>query len=373
MVAAKLLKYAISGQGFRQATALLRHRLGKPYDVIFAAGSQVDLQWVIPAYEATRARGLSCALAGPDLITPQRSDYINLPARLFRLLRTRAIVTATTGLRPEHMPREATYRIAVPHSLVSLHMVYPAGTFAPYTDIFCCGAHHVAEVNEMNRLEGRTDRRAVLIGYGKAERLMETRPAQTETKNARKHILLGPSWGKGNILETIGEPLLARLVAEGYRVTLRPHPSFFLIGDAQLTPLIERWQGHEAFVLENSIDESRALWTADMMIADYSGFAMEFAFMRERPVLYVDVASKVLNPDWKAVGTVPIEISIRDRIGTVVAPEVDQVVDGLRKLSQHDTEWPDRIRNERQSAWANFGHFGEACASELTSMLARPA
>ncbi len=111
--------------------------------------------------------------------------------------------------------------------------------------------------------------------------------------------------GKGNILETIGEPLLARLVAEGYRVTLRPHPSFFLIGDAQLTPLIERWQGHEAFVLENSIDESRALWTADMMIADYSGFAMEFAFMRERPVLYVDVASKVLNPDWKAVGTVP--------------------------------------------------------------------
>lgn len=373
MVAGKLFRYAMSGQGFRQAAALLRHSLGERYDVMFAAGSQVDLQWVIPAYEAARACGLACAFAGPDLITPQGSDYINLPARLFRLLRTRAIVTATTGLRAEHMPRHAIHRIAVPHSLVSLHMVYPAGTFAPYTDIFCCGPHHVAEVNAMNRLEGRTDRRAVLIGYGKAERLMETRPGNASSVDAGKHILIGPSWGKGNILETIGEPLLARLIAEGYRVTLRPHPSFFIMGDAQLAPLVERWQGHEAFVLESSVEESRALWTADMMIADYSGFAMEFAFMRERPVLYVDVASKVLNPGWKAVGTVPIELSIRDRIGTVVDPEVYQIIDGLRKLSQHDTEWPDRIRNEREAVWANFGHFGEACAAELSSMLARSA
>ena len=69
----------------------------------------------------------------------------------------------------------------------------------------------------------------------------------------------------------------------------------------------------------------------------------------------------------------PIELSIRDRIGTVVDPQVYQVIDGLRKLSQHDREWPDRIRNEREAVWANFGHFGEACAAELSSMLARSA
>ncbi|MDO9418348.1 hypothetical protein [Pararhizobium sp.] len=373
MVAGKLLRYALSGEGFRQAAALFGHCIGKSYDVVFAAGSQVDLQWVIPAYVAARARGIVCALAGPELKMPAGMEYINLPIRLFPLLRTRIIVTATTGLKAAHMPRQAVHRVAVPHSLVSLHMVYPEGTFDPYTDIFCCGSHHLAEIEAMNRLAGRADRRPTLIGYGKAERLLETRPKTTASMDGRLHILIGPSWGKGNILEAIGDPLLARLLAQGYRVTLRPHPSFFILGNAQLAPLVEKWREHEAFALENSLEESRALWTADLLIADYSGFAMEFAFMRERPVLYIDVPSKVLNPKWGDVGSTPIELYIRDRIGIVVPPDVELVMDGLRKISQHDTEWSGRIHHERETAWVNLGHFGEACAAELSNMLAKTA
>lgn len=371
MAVAKLLEYALSGEALRQGVSVLRHRLGRRYDVIFAAGSQVDLQWIIPAYEATRRRGIVCALAGPALVTPPGSEYINLPVRLFPLLRTRAIVTATSGLKAQHMPRGAMHRVAVPHSLVSLHMVYPTGTFDPYTEIFCCGEHHVAEVEAMNRLAARSDRRPVLVGYGKAERLLETKDETASLADGRTHVLIGPSWGKGNILETIGEGLLARLLAEGYRVTLRPHPSFFIFGDAQLAPIVEKWRGHEAFTLESSVEESRALWSADMMIADYSGFAMEFAFMRERPVLYVDVPSKVLNPDWRKLGLTPIEISIRERLGTIVKPDVEVVVEGLRNMEADKSEWPVRIRNERDRVWANFGNFSEVCAVELETMLAK--
>lgn len=373
MSAGKLLKYVLTGKGFAAAGSLLRQRIGRGHDVIFAAGSQVDLQWVIPAYEETRRRGLACSLAGPALSPPDGSDYIDVPVQLFPMLRPRAIVTATSGLRLQHMPRTARFRVAVPHSLVSLHMVYPAGTFDPYTDVFCCGEHHVAEIAAMNRLAGRTDRRAILVGYGKAERLAETRTENLKTDGDRPHILIGPSWGKGNILETMGDELLARLLAEGYRVTLRPHPSFFIYGDAQLAPIVEKWRGHEAFTLESSVEESRALWTADIMIADYSGFAMEFAFMRERPVLYVDVSPKVLNPGWQALGLTPLELSIRERIGTIAKPDVSAVLEGLSRLGADQSEWSTRIRIERDRVWANFGHFAEACASELTRMLAKTA
>jgi len=373
MLVGKLLRYAFGGQGFRHASALLRHRLGSVYQVIFAAGSQVDLQWVIPAYMAAREQGLSCAFVGPDLKTPDGTEYINLPVQYFRFLRTQALVTATSGLKAAHMPSSALYRIAVPHSLVSLHMAYPKGTFDPYTHLFCCGMHHMAEINAMNRLAGKTNPRPVMIGYGKAERLLETRPQADTLPDERKHILIAPSWGKGNILEAIGEQLLTRLLADGYRVTLRPHPSFFAFGDAEIAWLVEKWRKHDAFALESSIDESKALWSADLMIADYSGFAMEFACMRERPVLYIDVPPKVLNPDWKAVGLIPIELSIRERIGVVVSSDVDMVMDGLIKLSQQATDWPDRIRNEREAAWTNFGHFGHACAAELARMLAGSA
>lgn len=364
----RALRYALGSRGRRDLLSLLRHRMQSAPDILFVAGSQVDLQWVIPAYEAAMARGLRCAFAGPGLAVPPGAPHVDITVHLLRFTRTRIMVTATSGLTPARMPRCA-HRVAVPHSLVSLHMVYPAGTFDGYTDVFCCGAHHIDEIEAMNRHDGLAGRRPVLIGYGKLERLATTRPAVVPA--GARHVLVGPSWGPGNILETLGAALFLRLLADGWRVTLRPHPSFFIYGDAQIGPLVEGLRGHPAFTLENSVEESRALWTADTMIADYSGFAMEFAFVRERPVLYVDVPPKVLNPDWRELGPVPLELSVRERIGLVVPPSVAEVIAGLERLAQDPAQWVTRIVQERKHDWANFGRFGEACAAELDSMFAQ--
>ena len=365
----RALKYALGARLRSDLFSLLRHRMQPAPDILFVAGSQVDLQWVLPAYEQTVARGLRCALAGPGLAVPAGAHYVDITVHLLRYVRARIMVTATSGLTPNRMPRSSVRRVAVPHSLVSLHMVYPTGTFDGYTDVFCCGEHHYAEIEAMNLQAGVTGRRPVLVGYGKLERLATMRPVGVPRSDGPRHVLIGPSWGAGNILETMGEPLLARLLAEGYRVTLRPHPSFFNYGDAQIAPLVHTYRDHPMFTLENSVDESRALWGADMMISDYSGFAMEFAFIRERPVLYVDVPPKVLNPGWRELGPTPLELSVRERIGRVVPAVVDEVVKELRHLAQDPAQWGERIRRERQHHWVNFGRFGEVCADELVRML----
>ncbi|WP_141211485.1 hypothetical protein [Rhodoferax sp. TH121] len=353
----------------RDLFSLLWHWMGSAPDILFVAGSQVDLQWVLPAYERAVARGMRCAFAGPGLVVPDGACYVDITVHLLRFVRARIMVTATSGLTANRMPRGSVRRVAVPHSLVSLHMVYPAGTFDGYTDVFCCGEHHRAEIEAMNRHAGVTDRRPLLVGYGKFERLATTRPDGPPRTDGRMHVLIGPSWGAGNILEIMGGPLFARLLAEGYRVTLRPHPSFFIYGDAQITPLVHACRDHPLFTLENSVEESRALWDADMMIADYSGFAMEFAFIRERPVLYVDVPPKVLNPGWRELGPTPLELSVRERIGLVVPAELEDVVSGLRHLAHDPAQWAEQIRRERVRDWVNFGRFGEVCAGELSRML----
>ncbi|MCM8594231.1 hypothetical protein [Accumulibacter sp.] len=370
MTLIRALEYALGPRFRKDLLSLLRHRMQPSPDVLFVAGSQVDLQWVIPAYEAAVARGLNCAFAGPDLSVPPGAAYVNMTMHVLRFARATLLVTATSGLTLARMPRSCVRRVAVPHSLVSLHMVYPPGTFDGYTDVFCCGEHHLVEIEAMNRRDGLAGRRPVLIGYGKFERLATTRPTAPTVDGGPTHVLVGPSWGPGNLLETLGEALLIRLLAEGYRVTLRPHPSFFVYGDALIARIVEGLRGFSSFVLENSVEESHALWTADMMIADYSGFAMEFAFVRERPVLYVDVPPKVLNPGWRDLGPTPLELAVRERIGVVVPPAVDEVIAGLARLGQDTAQWASRIRQERERHWVNFGGFGEACAEELAGMLA---
>ena len=60
---------------------------------------------------------------------------------------------------------------------------------------------------------------------------------------------------------------------------------------------------------------------------------------------------------------------MRERIGLVVPPAVDDVIAGIRRLAQDPEQWGERIREERQRDWVNFGRFSEVCAEELCRML----
>ena len=364
-----ILEYCFGGRFYQDLLSLLRH-FKRPYpDVLFAAGSQVDLQWVILAYESSIKQGLRCAFVGPDLLVPQGADYYDTSMHMLRFYRAPLFVTATSGLTLARMPRSSVRRVAILHSLVSLHMAYPVGTFNGYTDIFCCGQHHVDEIEAMNSYYNIANRRPVLIGYGKLARLSTIQSIASESEVAGRHVLIGPSWGAGNILEAIGGVLIARLLAEGYQVTLRPHPSFFIIGDRLIDSLVATYIGQPAFRLESSIQESTALWTADFMISDYSGLAMEFALMRGKPVLYVNVPPKVLNPEWGVLGLAPLELSVREHIGVLVPPEVDAVIAGLARLRNDPARWAVGITQVRERHWTNFGHFGEVCAEQFLLML----
>ncbi|HPZ96720.1 MAG TPA: hypothetical protein PLT93_01170, partial [Phycisphaerae bacterium] len=59
----------------------------------------------------------------------------------------------------------------------------------------------------------------------------------------------------------------------------------------------------------------------DVMISDWSGAALEFAFAYERPVLFVDVPRKVNNPEYERISCEPLEVSIREQVGRVISPD----------------------------------------------------
>tara|TARA_B100000408_G_scaffold113968_1_gene91173 strand:+ start:22 stop:366 length:345 start_codon:yes stop_codon:yes gene_type:complete len=74
------------------------------------------------------------------------------------------------------------------------------------------------------------------------------------------------------------------------------------------------------------------------MISDWSGISLEYAFIFERPVIFIDVPKKVLNPNSGDISLEPIEISIRKKIGHVVSPnsleEIPLIIKDLEKNAQ---------------------------------------
>lgn len=363
----RVLTYLLGGRLLRDLLSLGVNRIGRSPTLLLFAGSQIDLKWILPIYRAGVEKGIRCTVAGPNLVLPPDTSYLDVTAHVLRFIRTKIMATATTGLTARKMPRFSSRNVAIPHSLVSFHMVYPPGTFDGYTDVFCSGVHHVREILEMNRLGGVRNRRPVLIGY--EDEVLHRRPQKNAPRPRKGHVLLGPSWAPGNILETMGEELIEALLADGYLVTLRPHPAFFIHGHWLVTKIADRFFGEKGFVLEKSTQESNALWTADVLIADYSGFALEFAFIRERPVLYVDVPPKELNPAWRDLGLEPLEMAARRSLGLLVPPQVDEVINGIAELVGSHESWAEEIGRLRTQYWVNFGRFAEAAIIELQTML----
>lgn len=133
--------------------------------------------------------------------------------------------------------------------------------------------------------------------------------------------MLAPSWGPDGILERGAEPLVDGLLRAGHRVVVRPHPRSLHISAGTIDALGSHFRNNPRFFLDEDATTLRALLDAHIMISDWSGVAMEFAFGLERPVLFVDVPRKVNNPRWTEIGIAPLEEWYRNEVGAILHHE----------------------------------------------------
>ena len=67
---------------------------------------------------------------------------------------------------------------------------------------------------------------------------------------------------------------------------------------------------------------------------------MEYAFVFERPVIYIDVPQKIMNDEMEKISIIPLEVSIREKIGYVINPKK------LNDIPKILTEVDDKSRTE---------------------------
>lgn len=210
------------------------------------------------------------------------------------------------------------------HSLVSTHMMYRKGAFDFYDTIFCAGPHHVAEIRRTEELYGLPPKALHEVGYYRLEKIYKQHHDHTSNQDRKnsseKMVLIAPSWHESNILNTCVEDLTRSFLAEGFQVVVRPHPMTIAKSPDILAGLKHRFKGDERFRVDVETSSETYLHQADMMICDWSGVALEYAFGTERPVLFIDLPRKIYNPEYEKLGIEPLEAKIRDQIGKQISP-----------------------------------------------------
>lgn len=294
-------------------------------------------------------------------------------ANLFSRLSADIMVMTTPDLGNLSLGRSPNcgHYVYVFHSPVSTHMIYRPKAFDNYDTVFSVGPHHDAEIRRHEELIGGKVKDLVPFGYSRLDDILDTQPnVPSKPEGEPLSVVVAPSWGPSGIFETIGEEVVQTLLNAGFQVTARPHPQTRRLTPKVITELAEHFGGEQRFSLDEDIAGSEALQTADILISDWSGAALDYAFSRLKPVVFIDTPPKVNNPDHRDLDIEPIEVSIRSEIGSVVSPDdLLNLPEVVANLADDPDAYASKISDIRENTIYNLGESGRVGATYLLEKL----
>ena len=297
--------------------------------------------------------------------------------KFFLELKTRVLIMTMPDLDTYYIKRSKTFPvnyIYLFHSMNSTHMEFQKGAFDHFDTIFCVGQHQIQEIRATEQLYNLKQKKLVECGYGLLDKLLKSRPSHSQenflSKNNKKKILIAPSWGKQNLLETVGIDLVKILLDAGYHVTVRPHPMTIKKSPKLIKQIKEKFEKNPDFLLDTNTSSFDQLFSSYALITDWSGIGHEYAFVCERPVIYVDVPKKAYNKEYEKIGLEPFEISIRDKIGEIVSIQnIETIPERIEFLYGHINNFQNKIQKICNDAIFNIGESGKVMANEIIRII----
>ena len=296
--------------------------------------------------------------------------------KFFLNLKAKILIMTMPDLETFHIKKSKVYPVHYVylfHSMVSTHLIYRRSAFEHFDSIFCVGNYQLDEIRSTEKLYNLKPKNLIRYGYSHLDNLLEKyskRILLPKNNENKLHILLAPSWSDDGLFENISEKVIDILLREGYKVTFRPHPMTQKKSKKKIDRMTEKFSKNESFLLEQNISNFDSFLFSDIMITDWSGAALEFAFAFEKPVLFIDVPKKINNPEYEKIPQVPIEVSIREKIGKIILPtDLELIPNEIKMLYGQTKELRDKITKIRNELIFNVGESKKDGAEEIIKLL----
>ena len=281
--------------------------------------------------------------------------------KFFLNLKADILIMTMPDLGTSYVKRSKVYPVHYVfmfHAIASTHLVYKKNAFDNYDSILCVGNFQINEIRSREKLYKLDAKNLIETGYSHLDNLMKKYSTNKQIPiNDPIQVLIAPSWSDNGLFETVIEKNISILLDSGFKVTLRPHPMTQKKSEKKINFLLQKFSSNSNFVLEKNIPNFESFVKSDIMITDWSGAAIEYAFTLERPVLFIDVPKKIHNSDYEKLPEIPIEISIRDKIGEIISlSDMEVLPEKIQNLCQNPDIIKDKIKRIREELIANLGN-----------------
>lgn len=277
-------------------------------------------------------------------------------------------------LKRSYVKKDIEY-IYVPHDVNSSNLTFHKNALDHFDTIFTSGPKNRAEIAEREEKAGLPKKNLVEWGSSVIDNMTVSYEQMVSeessgTRKDQKTILIAPSWQADNILDSCIGQMLDRLTETGHQIIVRPHPQYVRHFEGRIDALAEKY-GARGVTFQKDFSSNKTVYMADLLVTDWSSIAFEYAFSTLKPVLFINTPMKVVNPDYRELDTVPIDIELRDRVGISVAPEKieEALVPAVEKLLADDQFSQASMRRMKEEYIYNNGTSGKAGAKYMIERL----
>ncbi len=292
---------------------------------------------------------------------------------LMMKLETDIMVMTTPDLENFHLKRSYVKKdieyIYVPHDVNSSNLTFHKNALDHFDTIFTSGPKNKEELEEREEKFQLPKKNLVEWGSSVIDNMIAAYEKMDAQENEKKTVLIAPSWQKDNILDSCIEEILDNLKGCGYQVIVRPHPQYVRHFEEKINALIQKYQP-EGIEIQKDFSSNKTVYTADVLLTDWSSIAFEYAFATLKPVLFINTPMKVVNPDYQELSSVPIDIELRDKVGvSLELSEVSTVKDAVAALLQESRFSKESMAKMRDYYIYNVGKSGSVGAKYIIERL----
>ena len=283
------------------------------------------------------------------------------------------VVMTTPDLETYHIKRSYVRKdieyIFVMHDMGSFNLTNRNGAVDHFDTVFCTGKHQKEEVEKIEIAKNLPKKTTVEAGYDLLDDMIKDYESN-KTVTERPVILIGPSWQVDSIMDSCIDDILEGFKNSEFDVIVRPHPQYVRHKSEKCEALKEKYKEYTNISVQTDFSSNSTVFDAAILVTDWSGICFEYAYTTKRPVIFIDTPMKVMNPEYKMIDTVPINIMLRNEIGKSIAMEdAKSTIDVAREMIANADSYSDKIEAFRNEYVYNLGHSAEISAKYIINQL----
>lgn len=274
----------------------------------------------------------------------------------------------TYHIKRSYVRRDIHY-VYIPHGQGSSNLTLRKEATFHYDTVFVTGKHQKEEELAFNK-KYNLKRTIFEHGYPLLDSMIKTYEKNKKPDNKVKTVLIAPSWQKDNIVDLCLEEILDNIKDSNYNVIVRPHPQHVRHKKEYFEQMKKQYENDKNIEIQTDFSKTNTVFDADLLITDWSDIGFEYAFTTKKPVLYIDTPMKIMNPDYKDLDIVPINIWARNKIGkSLKTNELDKIDKTIKELLNSKEKYNKIITKVVDEYVYNLGTSDEVGANYIIDLI----